>query len=708
MTTTLHRSLFRYAFVFFVALLFITQSASAQIWNPPTGAPPNNNAPAPIHEGMLGQGKGWGDLSGSSYTLGAILMLTQGLFSEWAIADNQGVAATQFCLGTEGEIGASNFPFGTEGLDCITEADGWPGSGQDGQDGVGGGVEWPAATAGQTLFYNEALGVWQASEFLRSIDGGVGDNAGKIMLGRVIPGANNDIVTDVSINGSLRFSIPEQPSTFYQGKILGYPGSGLGTVAWMNPEDVGLGGGGSLPAGNTGDIMYFNGTDWVADNSFFIHNTGNGDRTAIVNKIGFSNNANIPGNDYLNCVGDQILRLQAGNNNFGADLIECTSKITIDETMDLVTVNGATLAVNSENAIFTKLEHTQDVRPVCAEEDGDLTLCGNAGSGFWQQTEPGEYTFTVPEGVYEINVSVVGAGGGGGAGGLGRAWHMMGSTYMDILMAGGGGGGAGGRGQTPTLQLVEVTPGEEITVNVGAGGLGGCAYRNEGGTPINAGCNPNGTGFGLQNSTYHTGKPGADGENTTVTLQDGTVITALGGEGGEGGTSAPTSGVGLANVPDYLYIAPGGDGGDNYMISPNAMAPNNEQHGQNGQVYNDTVHNMINNTNGCWQQNKVAAGGHGGDPLGGFGGNGGAGVSYHGTWEPQCDNNPNNYLMPQASPKGNNGLDGSSGQGGGGGGGGASIAGWPYLTGMGSGPHDLGHGGFGGDGGHGRVTISWN
>lgn len=62
----------------------------------PAGPPPGNNAPAPIHEGQTGQGKYWGNIPG--YSLGSFLNIVEGLMSGWVTADDEGVAAKQFCL----------------------------------------------------------------------------------------------------------------------------------------------------------------------------------------------------------------------------------------------------------------------------------------------------------------------------------------------------------------------------------------------------------------------------------------------------------------------------------------------------------------------------------------------------------------------------------------------------------------------------------
>lgn len=101
---------------------------------------------------------------------------------------------------------------------------------------------------------------------------------------------------------------------------------------------------------------------------------------------------------------------------------------------------------------------------------------------------PGTYTWTVPAGVTQL-VLYGGGGGGGGNSNFGLA-----------------GGGA----ECALGTVLAVTPGETITIVVGAGGAGAAAgYTAQGGTPI----------------------PGGDGENTTISGSFGT-ITLHGGYGG--------------------------------------------------------------------------------------------------------------------------------------------------------------------------------
>lgn len=82
----------------------------------------------------------------------------------------------------------------------------------------------------------------------------------------------------------------------------------------------------------------------------------------------------------------------------------------------------------------------------------------------------GVYNFTVPAGVYSLAVDGWGAGGGGG----GSAGGTLGATCGSNGPGGGGGGGSGAYG----MSILEVAPGEVITVIVGSGGAGGPAGQN--------------------------------------------------------------------------------------------------------------------------------------------------------------------------------------------------------------------------------------
>lgn len=139
-------------------------------------------------------------------------------------------------------------------------------------------------------------------------------------------------------------------------------------------------------------------------------------------------------------------------------------------------------------------------------------------NGSWQQffpstgteteTAPGNYSWTVPPGIYSLNVNVVGGGGGGG-----------GSTEVGNGAGGGGGGGGGVRTQT-----ISVTPGQVLQIRVGAGGAGAPFVGRDPGASGNEG-------------------PGSDGGDSWITV-GGTSVVATGGKGGASGVGDPGGGGG--------------------------------------------------------------------------------------------------------------------------------------------------------------------
>jgi hypothetical protein len=126
-----------------------------------------------------------------------------------------------------------------------------------------------------------------------------------------------------------------------------------------------------------------------------------------------------------------------------------------------------------------------------------------------QQTFFANGTFTVPDGVYTLLVSLVGGGGGGARGG---------ATYA----LSGGGGGAGGYAE----KFIATTPGTSYAVTVGLKGTRGDVVGGTGGT----------SSFGSE-------------------------VSATGGSGGQGNTGACPGGAGGVGVGGTLNIK-GGGGGD--------------------------------------------------------------------------------------------------------------------------------------------------
>lgn len=130
-------------------------------------------------------------------------------------------------------------------------------------------------------------------------------------------------------------------------------------------------------------------------------------------------------------------------------------------------------------------------------------------------------TYTIPAGVTSITVECRGGGGGGGG--------AKSSSGGDAA----GGGGGGGAYSTTT---VSVTPGQTITVSIGAGGTQG---SNNGGT-------------------------GGNGGTSSVTYNSSVVASASGGMGGVGGTSgAKAGGAGASTGTGTVRF--GGNGGNGFI-----------------------------------------------------------------------------------------------------------------------------------------------
>lgn len=191
------------------------------------------------------------------------------------------------------------------------------------------------------------------------------------------------------------------------------------------------------------------------------------------------------------------------------------------------------------------------------QTDGHLEMITTGGSGVvsGQQafTTSGTSSFTVPAGVTSVSAVVVGGGGGGSA-----------STLASNGVSGGGGGGGGLSYGTFT-----VTPGETLTVIVGAAGTGGTsAGQNNataGGTSqIRRGSTAlliaNGGAKGNYNVSGGTGASGGTGNLGTEADGGGN-----GGNGGEGQTGNGSGGGGGAAG----YTGGGGTGGT-YNRAPTA------------------------------------------------------------------------------------------------------------------------------------------
>lgn len=146
-------------------------------------------------------------------------------------------------------------------------------------------------------------------------------------------------------------------------------------------------------------------------------------------------------------------------------------------------------------------------------------------------------TWTVPAGVTNVKVTVLGGGGAGGGG------ITTGATQI------GAGGGAGGC----AIESIAVTPGDSITITVGSGGTGGTGTGGSGGTSsFGAFCSATGgTGGGRYAASAAISSTGGGaagaGSNGDINLQTyGTFASDLGWDGSS--LNVTSSGPG-ANAP---------------------------------------------------------------------------------------------------------------------------------------------------------------
>ncbi|HEY7824480.1 MAG TPA: hypothetical protein VIG24_16685, partial [Acidimicrobiia bacterium] len=164
--------------------------------------------------------------------------------------------------------------------------------------------------------------------------------------------------------------------------------------------------------------------------------------------------------------------------------------------------------------------------------DDDATL--SSDNTYCEVVFTADASWTVPEGVDEIDALLVGGGGGGGGGATGDGnWDH----------AGGGGGGEGGEivlaiGYAPT-------PGDSVAVDIGGGGAGGSG--------------------GIDDQTYDggiSGQQGGDGEETSLTDTSGRIAQAAGGSHG-------AAGLGVDN--DGTAQRGNGGGGNDGAVGPNGQ-----------------------------------------------------------------------------------------------------------------------------------------
>jgi len=291
----------------------------------------------------------------------------------------------------------------------------------------------------------------------------------------------------------------------------------------------------------------------------------------------FSTTGSVPGNvtltlnDNPSVVGTNVTAARMNNIETGISTLDgghITGPVTT------VGLTGATAASRYVGATASGAPSsgTFAVGDFAIDQTGVLWICIVAGSpGTWVKPGNSGYqvitstsTFTVPAGITRIYVQMIG-GGGGGAGGWGDAT----GSGIEGGVAGGGGGGY-------AAAWMSVTPGQEITATVGAGGAGGAggsasgSGNTLGGTGATGGTTAfNGVGSyggsGGNPSNTTSGSPGGIGVGCPLVVTGGVggYWSTLNASGAPGGTAANGGVVGG-------YGTGGTGGGESPGTSPNA------------------------------------------------------------------------------------------------------------------------------------------
>jgi len=289
------------------------------------------------------------------------------------------------------------------------------------------------------------------------------------------------------------------------------------------------------------------------------------------------------------------------------------------------------------------------------------------------QTIPGTYSYTIPNGATCYDVTVIGGGGGGGSG------VVLPSGNPQQGCIGGSGGGAGGFSTSNNINISSQTI---FNYTVGQGGTRGDYSDGSPGTlssfsdGLNMSITCNGGNGGAYNtSLYHSG------DNTTNS--GGSGGSASGGITNiSGGTGGDSGGIGTPTTPNNtgfvisspgvsgINSAPGGGGGAGCIFSTGTSDPQAVYYDSVGAIGGNGGNGAIGGSSGQYGNGSNGTG------ILGYGGSGGGGVG-------------GNRFSDTSTPTGDAG-DGIYGSGGGGGG---SC-------------HTGGKHGKGGNGGDGVVCIT--
>ena len=261
--------------------------------------------------------------------------------------------------------------------------------------------------------------------------------------------------------------------------------------------------------------------------------------------------------------------------------------------------------------VTDNLELYVDAANINSFDPDDITYNGAAVNAQTAYTTAGTNSFVVPVGVTSISAVAVGAGGGGN--------YTMFDQYPG---AGGGGGGL-------AYGTFTVTPGETLTIVVGAagaagvfgsraGGAGGNSQVKRGSTVLLQG----GGGGGTTDFSPYDPSDGGSGGTSTGTERDG------GGSGGDGGSpfgysNGQQSGGG-GGAGGYS-----GDGGDGGSYGSGVYQSTAGSGGGGGGGGSDT-NGAGNNGGGVGILGEGSSGAAGSQNSGGGAGSGGSGFTYGG------------------------------------------------------------------------------
>lgn len=255
-------------------------------------------------------------------------------------------------------------------------------------------------------------------------------------------------------------------------------------------------------------------------------------------------------------------------NGVDYDSISSTVNLPANQTEVTVIVNPVSdnTVEDNETVIISIASSTEYNIGASSSVTGTISN-DDIASGDQVYTTPGTYTFTVPAGVTSISAVVVGGGGAGAC------------SYNTNVRQSGGGGGA-----LRYINNLTVTPGENITVTVGAAGIiNGCGGQNGGGAGGQSRIVQNGNTVLFANGgsyasydfgDYITLDEGGGGSGSTIGGNIGGQNGANGGRhvgstnggggGGAGGYSARTNqfaGWGYGSASTGTANAPGNGGG---------------------------------------------------------------------------------------------------------------------------------------------------